>query len=282
MSTPAGPVLGPCTAWASGSDVAACRGDTTASDFVLYDDVAVEASMVLFEATGRQFSGLCSATVRPCRSGCGCWSLWIPSDVAVPFGFGYWGGYGWGWSDGGTVCGCSPLSRVKLDGYPVRDITEVKIDGVVLDALDSNGNPNWRLDGWRWLVRLNDPVTGEVRRWPGCQNLALGDDQSGTFSVSYRYGNDPPPLGVSAAAELASELYNACGGGECQMPASVTRIVRQGVTIEKINSLAALIRQGASGIPLVDAFIAAYPMRGTRRPAVWTPDVQQFARRAGT
>jgi hypothetical protein len=286
LSTPPGPTLGPCVAWCSGADVAACRGDTTASEFSLFDGKAVEASMLLFELTGRQFSGLCEQTVRPCRDVCGCgWSRWIPSDVALPtWSFGWWGGYGWGWlnRESGSYCGCEALSRVKLAGYPVREIVEVKIDGVVLGPVDVDGNPNYRLDNWRWLTRMAAPGPPvQARRWPGCQNLALDDTETGTFSVSYRYGVSPPPLGVAAAASLASELYNACGTGDCKLPSRVVKIVRQGVTYDRVSAAAAALREGASGLPLVDAFIAGYPGTG-RRPAVWSPDVQQFARRVGT
>lgn len=281
-----GPTLGPCTAWCTGEDVALCRGDTTASDFALYDDVAVQASMLLYEVTGHQFSGVCTRTARPCRTGCGCWTSWIPAGVALPvYAFGYWGGAGWGWGDeSGVYCGCQPLSRVKLSGYPVREIVEVKIDGAVLDELDVDGNPNYRLDGWRWLTRMASPGPPVVaRRWPGCQNLALDDSEVGTFSVAYRYGIDPPPLGVQAAASLASELFNACDdGAECKLPSRVTRIVRQGVTYDRVAAAAAALREGASGLPLVDAFIAGYPMKGTRRPAVWSPDVPGFARTVGS
>lgn len=286
MSTPPGPTLGPCVAWCSGEDIALCRGDTTASEFSRFDGVAVEASMVLFELSGRQFSGLCSQTVRPCRLDCGC-TWWLPSDVALPT-WGWWPGsiYGWGWGfDGGSrSCGCQPESRVKLAGYPVRAITEVKIDGVVLAELDIDGDRNWRLDGWRWLTRMDKPGTpGDVRRWPGCQNLSLDDDQPGTFAVSYEFGVSPPPLGVSAAAQLASELFNACDvDAECALPERVTKVVRQGVTMDRVITAATALRAGNSGIELVDAFIAGYGNDTRRRPAVFSPDVQRFARRVGT
>lgn len=242
--------------------------------------------MLLFELSGRQFSGLCSKTVRPCRTACSCWSRWIPSDVALPtWSFGYWGSFGWGWGDErGSHCGCQPLSRVKLSGYPVREITEVKIDGAVLDELDDDGNPNYRLDGWRWLTRMSAPGPPvETRRWPGCQRLDVDDDQAGTFSVTYNFGVSPPPLGVAAAAQLASELYNACDdGAECKLPSRVTRVVRQGVTVDRVVAAAAALREGASGIQLVDAFLAGYGGTARRRPAVYSPDVAQFAKTVGS
>jgi hypothetical protein len=283
MSTPAAPILGPCTAWISGADVAACRGDTTASDAVLYDDVAVQASMLLYELSGRQFSGLCERTVRPGRVGCGCWAG-IPADVALPATWGSWGGYGWGWWGEGHRFGCEALSRVKLAGYPVREIVEVKIGGTVLPELDTGGQPNWRLDDWRWLTRMGETVNGVVqaRRWPGCSRLDVEDTEPGTFSISYRHGVDPPPLGAQAAAQLASELFNACGGGDCKLPARVTRVVRQGVTLDRVVAAALAFREGATGLQLVDAFLAAYGLTGRRRPSVWSPDVPPFPRTLGT
>src|SRR5207247_1889627 len=130
-----------------------------------------------------------------------------------------------------AACRCRPLSQIKLAGYPVREVSEVKIDG---DVVDPSG---YRLDGWRYLVRLDDPGPPLVhRRWPRCQNLALADDQPGTFSVSYSFGLDPPLIAVQAAAELACQLLKACasgsGAGSSVLPVGVARVSRQGITLE--------------------------------------------------
>jgi len=237
--------------------------------------------MLLYEITGRQFSGLCTATVRPANQRCTCW-WWIPAGVALPssWGWGSFGGYGWGWGNRATNerFGCQPLSRVKLPGYPVREILEVKIDGAVVDP------SQYRLDGWRWLTRLaSEDADGNLtaQRWPGCSRSDCADDEPGTFSVSYQFGISPPPLGVAAAAALASEIFNACTGGECALPSRVTKVLRQGVQIDRVITAAAALRQGNSGIQLVDAFLAGYPGTG-RRPSVFSPDVQAFARRVGS
>lgn len=285
MSVP-GPVLGPCESWITGDDVAACC--SLASNPANYDDVALEASMLLFEISGRLWPGPCERTVRPCRTRNACWAPTLYQHWADWS----WSGYAWiNESIGGDLCGCAPLAKVKLGGYPVREISEVLIDGDVVDPA------TYRLDGWRWLVRLDDPgppVTD--RMWPACQNLALDDDQPGTWSVSYTWGVDPPPLGRSAAAELACELYRACSGEECGLPANATRIVRQGIEIQRTALLSYLAEGQATGLPLVDSFIAAYGMgflprttgragartvRSARRPAVWTPDTPGYPKRVG-
>ena len=290
MSTP-GPVLGPCVSWCEAADVAACCG-VSVEDCVgpsSFDTVAWEASMALYELSGRRFNGGCERTVRPCRDLCGCWP---PSSGLGPWYWtaAAWGvaptGLGWWWTNEcGDRCGCGPLSKVDLPGYPVTEILEVKIDGDVLPAVDANGNPNYRLDRWEWLVRMDDPTNpGMPRRWPSCQNLALDETQPGTFAVTYRWGVAPPQLGIDAAAQLACELYKACGGGgsDCQLPTNTIRVQRQGVTVER-NLLLAFLgdRTKPTGLPMLDLFLGTYwPTGRGRRPAVSSPDLL-FARKVG-
>lgn len=263
MSVPE-PVLGPCSSWIDGDDVAACCTSSVGSDPGLFDTVAVEASMLMFELSGRQFSGLCERTVRPCRQSCGCFA-------------GLSGNWSWetaAWrNECGDTCGCGATSFIRLAGYPVREVSEVKIDGVVLDPSE------YRLIGRRKLLRTSDPGPPVVRRrWPSCQDLTLDDDQPGTHSVTYSYGAEPPQSGRDAAAALACQLYAACdSGATCQLPNKVTTIVRQGITMERIVPLASLLRSGATGIPSLDAFIAAYNPKGMRRrPAVFSPDLAPY------
>lgn len=287
-----GPVLGPCRTWIEGEDLVALCGADAEADAQLLDAVAVESSMLMYEISGRQFSGLCETTVRPCGDPQnGCWTYNWGAGIYAWWGWG--AGYGWGWygppmglggSQGGPLCGCSPLSRVKLSGYPVREILEVKINGDVLPATYTDGSPQYRLDDWTWLTRMNDPAAdGTNARWPGCQVLALDDTEQGTFSVRYRHGNDPPPLGIEAAKQFACELYASMTGGDCKIPNNVTKIVRQGLTQERVTPLAQMLRAGGTGIIAVDAFMAAYNPSGLRRrPAVWSPDVAQYAPRLGS
>lgn len=299
MSTlPVEPEFGPCVAWTDGEEVAAFCPTDVGSDTSLLDEYALAASELLFELSGRRFNGECSATVRPCRDGCSCWngygSAGWPWASGVQWGWGWNGTYGawdFGWfgcGGEGEVCGCRPLSQVELAGYPVTAITEVLIDGAALATVyASDGvSPTYRIDMNRYLVRMNDPATPDVAaRWPACQNLALPTTESGTWSVTYLYGQSPPTAGVLAAKQLACQLYNSAFGGDCILPAGATRVTRQGITMDRTLFLAWGRKDGMwqTGLPLIDSFLQAYNPIGTqRRPAVWSPDTPQMPRHTGS
>lgn len=292
------PVAGPCVTWCSGADIAAFgKFDYDSSTGGFADEAAVSASQLLFEMSGRRFSGICTQTVRPCLQPCNAWSaLGWPSQW---YGFGWngldWGPGGWGWwgGDGASLCGCQPLSQVKLPGYPVTAILEVKIGGEVLGAGDDDGDPNYRLDQWQLLTRMAKPGTpAQPRFWPSCQNLALDDTEPGTFSVSYEFGVAPPLPGVLASEELGLEIYKALNGDDCALPVGATQLIRNGVTISRgllVNwALGQSTRGGthprswSTGLPLTDAFLSAYNPYGlSQRPRIVSPDLQQYARREG-
>lgn len=286
------PVLGPTYPWISGQDVAACTQIPYDDMPWLFDDVAFESSQALYEVSGRRFPGVTDREVRPAAQTCGCWGNgpisygmgpWYWSSV--PWGFA--GSWGW-WNEAGqTMGGCKPVSRWRLGGYPVHEIVAVTLNGEDLPEFDSDNNRNWRLDKWRYLVRMDQPavdgVPGFPRVWPGCQNMSLDDDQPGTFSVTYKWGVDPPLLGRAAAIEIANQLFLSCGAGNCVLPAGVTKVIRQGIEIDR--SLLANWMDTTKGVGLVntDLFLMAYNdgQRRGRRPAVFSPDIQQFARVVG-
>lgn len=275
MSTqPPGPVLPPCDSWITAADLADCPSPTDEPTRTVF---AVAAAMLAYELTGRQFSGLCGpVTVRPCRNPC---NAWLGPTGGWSWSWGYWSGdwgYGWTWGNenGGRLCSCGYDSTVELAGYPVSEITEVKIGGAVLPATFTDGSPQYRLDQWRYLTRLSDPAApGFPLHWPACQRLDLEDDQPGTWSVAYTYGVAPPPLCVEAAKQLGCQLLLAKAGVPCQLPPNVTQMARQGNTIQRVTAIAQLLRSGGTGLFLVDAAIAAYNPKGLRRrPAVFSPD----------
>ena len=263
---------GPSSPWVSSQDVWECCGQpmTTVDgeecpvDFTFF---AYAASELLFGYSGRQYFGLGSKTGArpPCRPGCGCGQV-LSRGYVIPGPWWNWWYYSW---EGP----CDP-SKVLLSGYPVRQITEVKIDGDVLDPTE------YGLWKWRYLVRKNDGI------WPRCQNLSLDDTEDGTWSVSYTYGLDPPITGQLAAQELACELYRACSGGDCSLPKGVTRVVRQGVVIEKLAFAAWGLQDGIwkTGLTRVDAFLNwANPRKISRRATIWSPAAHlQYTRRALT
>jgi hypothetical protein len=249
-----GPSPGPSTAWTTSDEVAACCSIEDGTDPEVFDPYVDSASQLLYLMSGRLYYGLASKDgVRPlCQPGCGCGQILSRGHIVAPPDWKWWG-----------ECSgpCDP-SRVLLSGYPVRSVTQVKIDGVVLDPAE------YRLERYRWLVRLN----GES--WPSCQSLGLADTEEGTWSVSYTYGQSPPQIGRDAANELACQLYKACAGDDdCAIPAGAVRLTRAGVTIERgIFSRNPRTGAWATGMMSVDLFLNAVNPQGLiRRPVVTSP-----------
>lgn len=267
---------GPCTSWVSPQDVWDCcgqpmttigEGSMAAECPVDMTQFAYEASQLLYQLSAGIYSGICEKTVRPCSNRwCGFQVLSRGHIVWDPYDLWAYGWSGWGWNWGGDSCSCQPLDRILLSGYPVQEIIEVKIDGVVV-------NPDtYRLDQKRWLTRVADPAEpNTLLFWPSCQRMDLPDTETGTFSVSYLYGQEPPLIGIHAASQLGCELYKACtGSGECNLPTGTVRVTRQGITISR-TSFQRDMKTGiwATGLNLVDAFLSAYNPTGlTRRPSL--------------
>lgn len=284
---------GPCIPWIDGNYVdewARGQGATDqlgiGSSSYLLDPYAEMAGQLMYELTARQFQGTCSRKVRPCRQSCQCFGSdpalgglgpWYwPSTISA-----YWWG-GWSWvNECGDKCGCGSESYIRLAGYPIQRIQEVLLNGQVLvEGVD------YRLDGRRDLIRLADLTADPVvdRYWPTCQDLSLPDTEPGTYSVTYEWGAPPPEGGKLAAAQLAVELWRASpgNGGECKLPNRVERVVRQGITMDRIVPVADMLRAGQTGLGLVDAFIAlTNPQKAKRRSAVYSPDIDPFARQVG-
>lgn len=288
-------VDGPCTPWCDAQDIwVSCGSPTTEVIDGSNIDIcpvnmfpyAMMASELLWWLSGRLYLGRCTRTVRPCgNTPCG-FQVLSRGHIVWPdinnWGLNNWGWNGWGWNfpDYGG-CGCVPLDRILLAGYPVREILTVKIDGVVLPEFDmATGTRNWRLDKRRYLVRMANS-DGEAQRWPACQRMDEDDTEPGTFSVEYAYGQDPPMLGALAAAQVGCEFYRAANGDECSLPAGTVRIQRNGITIDKLAALGWYKQSSnrfgpqarwATGLPVVDAFLnGVNPFGLTRRPVMMAP-----------
>lgn len=254
--------VGPCTDWCGTQDVVACFPDT-GSDACLMSGVRM-ASEVLYELSGRQFPGYCQSIIRPCQN-MGCWGRG-PGPLGQQFldrGHVVWDGWGWrGGQDEPCACG-SWLQKIILPGT-AQEVIEVLIGGVLLSS------SSYRLDPDNTLIRTDGGA------WPICQDMAAAGTAPGTFQITYSHGYDPPEVGRRAAAQLAHEFWLACSGMACQLPSGVVQIIRQGITITRA---AALFKDGATGLAMVDAFLTAYP----QMPAVlvMSPEVMPTDRRTG-
>jgi hypothetical protein len=232
-------------------------------------DLAIQAATeALWNRTKRQF-GLCALTLRPCREECwpsSQWGAWSP----------YWQNTGsWSWPFPALVggqwinmacgacgdhCSCATLSQVKLP-YPIADVSEVKVDGVALNAAA------YRVDDFRILVRLDGDD------WPRCNDLNLADTEVGTWSVTATYGHQVPTLGQLAVGQLSNEIYKSCikNGGSCLPAATVQQVTRQGVTKVFFDAETAF-KKGKIGLYYPDLFIQTYNPSGTGMATIYDVD----------
>lgn len=225
---------------------------------------AVEAAFSWLSRLSGNVFGLCTVTLRPCRR-MKCqdqypyfnWfgvplnsSPWIPvMRDGVPYNITCGCGYR-------STCGCGPICEVTLDG-PVYDILQVKVDGAVIDPA------TYWVDDYRKLVRASG-----YDCWPDCQDLDKPDTEKSTWSVTYRRGTLPGPMGEIALTLLAAEtdkLFNC--DKTCQLPKGATRVTREGVSYE------VEIPTGRTGIRLVDQWLdAVNPYHARNTMGVYSPD----------
>jgi hypothetical protein len=242
-----GQTHGPCSLWTNVDQITACCATTEGEDqFVTIaklTQAAEAASRTLWQLSGRLFSGACQKRVHICGDGNGC-CYQVLSRGHVIGDFRHQRSF-----------------KVLLDGYPVREISEVKVAGAVLDP------STYRLENYRWLVRTDGLP------WPTCRPpIANLEDNS----ALYVFGQDPPITGQLAAAQLACEAYKQCAGSnDCLLPSGATRVTRQGITIEMSwMSYDSTLRAWKSGLGDVDAFLnAENPSRLQRRPSISSPDI---------
>jgi hypothetical protein len=262
----AAPVVGPCEPW---NAVLCC--DVTGVAQEVIDRSVIAATEVLWGLSGRQF-GECSARGRPCRDDC--------LNGWQPWGDGVWGP--WPYNAGhaqwfnitcGCVgeCSCTRVCEFELPGAAASGIVRVSIDGV-----DLVPNVDYRLDNWRKVVRLG----GEC--WPLCQDMTANDDEIGSWVVEWLYGAPVPELGNIAVGELACEFIKACTNNRCKLPQRVQSIVREGVTFTLLDPQD-FFADGRTGLYFSDLFITTFnPSRLAAASAVWSPDVPNTMRVAGT
>jgi hypothetical protein len=155
-------------------------------------------------------------------------------------------------------------SLIALPHYAVTEVTEVRDwTGTVVPA------DRYRLTG-RWVERYRVDSRGRdvALRW-----------EAGEHAVTYLHGAPPPPAGVAAAAELGAQIaLQRLGSGRCRLPARVSTVSRQGVTVAVLDPLEHLDK-GLTGLPDVDVWVASVnPGRLRRRPRVWSPDTSRLGR----
>lgn len=166
--------------------------------------------------------------------------VWVPQ----------YGGYGY-------VCGCRaecscPHGSTVLLHPPVGRVEEVTVDGVALDPAV------YRVEDGAMLVRTDGGL------WPGCPDSG--------FKVTYLNGYPVDDMGSHAGGVLADEFYRALTGDRgCRLPANVTSIVRQGVSMQVTRGM---FPENSTGITEVDTFIRMWNPHGmVSAPGVYSPDL---------
>jgi hypothetical protein len=276
LSSSRGPQVGPCFPWTTADAVrSAVAGIDPLADMTEWIEAAGE---VLYNLTGRQFKGLCRATIRPGHESCSCGGLCAAHACGWPFsgGFGLYGGSG-GWLGGALAGPVNTLlcaSEIDL-GHEARLVESIKIDGVEIDPA------TWRLDPLGKLVRQPD-ASGNRLTWPCCQRVDLPSGQPGTFEIRYVYGQDPPASVVMAVNVLAGQFWlasNPGSAGQCKLPAHVQTMTRAGVTATFITDVSVILEKGYTGLPTVDAVIRSVnPDHLKRRARVISIDVDAHRR----
>lgn len=266
------PQIGPCAPWTT-ADALCDSADTADADLV--EQVIEAASELLFAKSARVYSGTCSGVLRPCCASDLCgrsrlsfekWADGYGLIVGDPFPFtpelfaGQWYNVA-GCASPCVAWDCSKrVPRVDLGRYPVTQVTEVKIDGVVL------AESAYKITDNRYLDRIDGDL------WPRAQDVLALDTQVGTWSIAVEWGQPPTALGVLAANELACQMLMDIAGDEnCALPARTVQVSRTGVTYN-LADVITLLEKGGIGLQFCEMFIAAEnPEHLSRPPRVLVP-----------
>jgi hypothetical protein len=255
-------------------------------DVALAELIEEAAVSYLWNWTKKQF-GTCEISLRPCKEQClQQWTTYrgrAGTNGNLPWTEGGMGplnpalirGVWWNLGCSGSCdtdqCSCTYVPTVNLPG-PVDSVTEVWIDGVQLDA------DAYRVDNHSKLIRVDG---GD---WPACQDMLSDPTVPGTdsFMVVFDQGVPVPAGGQIAAGILACEMAKAaCRDNSCKLPQRLQSITRQGVTMTVLDSFSDLYEHGATGLWLVDNWVAS--IIGTEqhaaRATVASPDYRNYPRR---
>ena len=144
------------------------------------------------------------------------------------------------------------VTKLYLKHRPIREIIEIVEDGQTLPE------DSYVLRERAFIRKRN----GAVWQMSPTKELA----------VTYRYGANPPAMGIEEAIKLADQfmLYEI-GSDECILPETVTAVERQGVSIAVINP-DDIIQNGFTGIRSTDMFIKTYnPDRARVKSKLYIP-----------
>lgn len=241
-----------CSAWCDQGDVVACGPCRGATFDPSWMGEAIDiASDLLYLLSGKQYPGVCTRTdLRPtCVATPGVASLpWVSGDPTAR-------------RDATDAMHLYGLPIALLPVYPVISVTQVRVNGIVLDP------STYMILDDRWLARMD----GEG--WPAGQDFTKPLTAQGTFGVSVSFGAAPPPAGRRGSAAYACQIVKACAGdSSCALPAKTQSIVRSGLSARVLDA-DDYTENGKTGVPEADRFIRAVNPNGLQeRPVILSPD----------
>jgi hypothetical protein len=252
-----------CDLWASTEQVLASGLDLSEipEDTGILDDALAIASDILFTLSGRRWRGTsCTRTVKleprpyrpPLSVGWNHRRLVEIARLEVLFGHSF-----------------GRPHPLFLPDWPVTAITSVVDNGPVTGT-----TPN--------VDVTVDPATYDLVNARRVDHLDTGGHRIAwpwqhAFTITYVYGQNPPPGGVRSAIALGAQIaLAAVGSKKCRLPQRTSQVNRQGVAITILDPME-FITKGQTGLPEIDLWIASVnPNGGRRRPAVWSPDVDIY------
>ncbi len=227
-------LVGPCEPYITAAELVA---DDRACDIVAgpdVDDIVAQVNSELFVLLGYQFPGVCTATVRP------------TADCFDPWPFDEWGVYG----------GCGDCHDAIPLAFPIVEIIEVRVDGVVLTYPD-----DWAVRDHFELVRLGG------KDWPRAQNIYAANTATDTFSITYTFGAPVPALVKRAAKEFAVNTWLEFSRTGNRLPVNTTSANRQGLSLSLDKD------RNDTGSNLLAQALALYNPNNQRMLSrVWSPD----------
>lgn len=224
--------------------VGCCERGADQNQKMWAEQVAIE---VLWAASGRQF-GQCAATYRPCAEVCTVGKVVDAWDLVGQGGSLSWDP--WGGSVFAQLRCCEEAGYPAIDLWHqnVRTVTEVMIDGVVLDPTAyrlTRAGAQWR------LLRVDGG------RWPTTQDQGVDGDQVGGWQVKYVHGNPVPYGGRVAAGLYSCELTKALVHDDsCRLPRRIQTVTRAGASMAFVDPMQ-FIDKGRTGLDVVDVWLVS-------------------------
>lgn len=251
----------PCTPWATIDDVSGKCADIATSDPDVLEKAIEIAQATVFRLTFGIYTGVCSTTFRPRKKSCSCTSGW--QDLS--------GNYSWDvprsfpykvMSDGtdiynvscfdcfGNDVSCGTTNCVTLPFYPATSVSNITIDGVVLDP------SKYEVRDQIKVCRKDDV------QFPTCQDPDISLGGVGSWSITFSHGVNPPVDLVEHTLDYACQLAKRKLDKPCELPKRIN-IDRDFVAFDPMT----FVKDGLTGWAPLDSCIRSINPVGARRGA---------------